>query len=100
MEKEEKPIKWGDQIAHFAIGFFCSLPIIGGFFSVLAREYYQRKRTMESVVGYEPDFLDVMDPAPDVGEGFDFFSRDLLFSYAGIVACIIFMIIYYWKWMV
>jgi hypothetical protein len=95
---EEKPINWGDQIAHVAIGFFCSFPILGGFFSVLAREYYQRKRVMEAVIGRQPGFWEVLDPDPEVGEGFDFFKRDLVFSYIGIAASITVMVIYFWKY--
>jgi len=82
-EKKFKPL---DQLLHASLGFLLTvIPLAGALFGVVAREYYQRKRTMEGVLGREPTFGEVMDADPPSGdEGFKFFKRDLVFSYIGI----------------
>ena len=89
---EEKPIKWGDQAAHFGSCFFLTLFTLGFGAPVvvlwaITREYYQRKRTMESVVKYEPSFGEVLNTDGDLG--FKYFKRDLVVSYFGIVVGIV-----------
>ena len=95
----------GNQVAHMAIGFFCSLPIIGGFFSVIAREYYQTKGVMHEV--YRVNYPDLTWTEIEKQLSFgkvmgkvDLVKRDLVFSYCGIVICTVLMVVFFWMWIV
>lgn len=86
-----------DQVWHMILGLLTNLPFVGSFFSVVSREYYQRKRTMEANMGFEPDFAEIMDTEGGEGyDGFDWFKKDLMFSYIGVVAGGCFMV--WWLW--
>ena len=105
---ENKEWTWsefGNQVAHFVIGFLCSLPIIGGFFSVIAREYYQTKGVMHEVYRLNYPDLSWTEIEKQLSFGkvmgkVDLAKRDLVFSYAGIVTCIALMVVFFWIWIV
>lgn len=94
-EKEDRPIDWGDQHAHFWSCWGLTLLSLGYGATVVAlwaitREYYQVKRTMEKVIQKQPTYAQVI-------EQLDFWKRDLKFSYAGIgVALAIIIPIHIW----
>jgi len=82
-------IKWGDQLAHFFSCLVLTLLTCGSYLGWIAvvlwaitREYYQRKRTMEAVLKYQPSFGEVINTDGDLG--FKYFKRDLVVSYSGV----------------
>jgi hypothetical protein len=103
--EEVKPINWVDQIAHMAIGFFCSLPVIGGLFSVIAREYYQAKIVMFEVYRIQFPDLNWKEINKQLTFGkvlgqLDFAKRDLIFSYWGVILSTALMVGFFWIWIV
>lgn len=89
---EGKPVKWGDQAAHF-FSCFVLTAITGGFGASVVllwaytREYYQTKITMIEVYRIQdingiPDFMTVLKKVR-------VFKLDLTVSYVGIAVGIV-----------
>jgi len=110
VEKPEvKPINWVDQSAHFGLCFCFTLLTMGSWFGFLVvilwaitREYYQTKQKMSDVarehdLPHKVDFKFVLEymwsEDKSVGKGNDFIKRDLVFSYAGVAAAYIFLVV-------
>lgn len=109
MTEKEKPINWNDQIAHFASCFFLTLLTMGSWFGLIVvilwaitREYYQTKGKMEDAarehdLKHKVNFKFVIEYMWSEDEAStkenDFIKRDLLFSYAGIAAAYMLIVV-------
>ena len=94
-----------NQPAHALIGFCCSLPVIGGFFSVIAREYYQTKGVMHEVYRLNYPDLSWTEIEKQLSFGkvmgkVKLYKLDLLVSYFGIGVSTAVMTYYFWKHLV
>ena len=86
---EDKPIKWGDQTAHFGSCLALTLITLGFGAPVvvlwaITREYYQIKINM--IQAYKLQTIKKPPSYSAVMEFVDLGKRDLVFSYWGVVA--------------
>lgn len=96
MADEEKPIKWGDQAAHFGSCFGFTLITLGFGAPIvvlwaITREYYQTKIVMFEVYRVQYPDLNWKEIGKQlkydtVMEKVDLKKRDLVVSYWGVVA--------------
>jgi len=90
-----------DQVLHALLGFFLTVvPLLGAFFGVIAREYYQTKQKMLDVArehGREGSvtFKWVIEYMWTNG---DFLKRDLVFSYIGIAVGVLVIVVVVLLW--